>query len=160
MGCKMPQHDRDFLIACFVVILAIFIFSVSTMMPMRGDLIESPAVFPGLMSVILFIFGMAYAIRSLSRGGRIKLGHLFRSTIPLFTSKRNRPTILGIVFPAVYAFVAIPLIGFYISSALFMTVMFYAYVKRWRRWFFLPVSIGITVCLYLIFNKLFMLQIW
>ena len=156
----MSQHDRDFLIACFVVILAIFIFSVSMMMPMRGDLIESPAVFPGLMSVILFIFGMAYAIRSLSRGGRIKLGHLFRSTIPLFTSKRNRPIILGILFPAVYAFVAIPLIGFYISSALFMTVMFYAYVKRWRRWFFLPVSIGITLCLYLIFNKLFMLQIW
>jgi hypothetical protein len=156
----MSQHDRDFLIACFVVILAIFIFSVSMMMPMRGDLIESPAVFPGLMSVVLFIFGMAYAIRSLSRGGRIKLGHLFRSTIPLFTSKRNRPIILGILFPAVYAFVAIPLIGFYVSSALFMTVMFYAYVKRWRRWFFLPVSIGITVCLYLIFNKLFMLQIW
>ena len=156
----MSQHDRDFFIACFVVILAIFIFSVSMMMPMRGDLIESPAVFPGLMSVVLFIFGMAYAIRSLSRGGRIKLGHLFRSTIPLFTSKRNRPIILGILFPAVYAFVAIPLIGFYISSVLFMTVMFYAYVKRWRRWFFLPVSIGITVCLYLIFNKLFMLQIW
>jgi hypothetical protein len=156
----MSQHDRDLFIACFVVILAVFIFSVSMMMPMRGDLIESPAVFPGLMSVILFIFGMAYAIRSLSRGGRIKLGHLFRSTIPLFTSKRNRPIILGILFPAVYAFVAIPLIGFYVSSALFMTVMFYAYVKRWRRWFFLPVSIGITVCLYLIFNKLFMLQIW
>jgi len=156
----MSQHDRDLFIACFVVILAIFIFSVSMMMPMRGDLIESPAVFPGLMSVILFIFGIAYAIRSLSRGGRIKLGHLFRSTIPLFTSKENRPIILGIVFPAVYAFVAIPLIGFFVSSALFMTVMFYAYVKRWRRWFFLPVSIGITVCLYLIFNKLFMLQIW
>jgi hypothetical protein len=156
----MPQHDRDSLIASFVVILAIFIFSVSMMMPMRGDLIESPAVFPGLMSVILFIFGVTYAVRSLSRGGGMKLGQLFRSVVPLFTSKDNRPIILGILFPAVYAFVAIPLIGFYISSALFMTVMFYAYVKRWRRWFFLPVSIGITVCLYLIFNKLFMLQIW
>ena len=156
----MSKHDRDFLIACFVVALAIFIFSVSMRMPMRGDLIESPAVFPGLMSVILFIFGLAYAIRSLSRGGRIKLDELFRSFVPLFTSKENRPIILGILFPAIYAFVAIPLIGFYISSALFMTIMFYAYVKRWRRWFFLSVSIGITVCLYLIFNKLFMLQIW
>ncbi len=156
----MSKHDKDFLIACFVVAMAIFIFSASMMMPMRGDLIESPAVFPGLMSVILFILGVAYAVRSLSRGGRIKLDELFRSFVPLFTSKESRPIILGILFPAIYAFVAIPLIGFYISSALFMTIMFYAYVKRWRRWFFLPVSIGITVCLYLIFNKLFMLQIW
>jgi hypothetical protein len=156
----MSQHDRDFLIACFVVILAVFALWASMTMPMRGDLIESPAVFPGLMSIVLLIFGVAYAIRSFGRGGRIRLGHLSRSFIPLFASKETRPIILGILFPAVYAFVAIPLIGFYISSALFMTIMFYVYVKKWRRWFFLPVSIGITVCLYLIFNALFMLQIW
>jgi len=156
----MSKHDRDFLVACFVVALAIFIFWTSTRMPMRGDLIESPAAFPGLMSVVLFIFGVAYAIRSLNRGGRIKLNQLFCSVLPLLTSKETRPVILGTLFPAVYVFIAIPLIGFYISSALFMAIMFYAYVKRWRRWFFLPVSIGITICLYLIFNKLFMLQIW
>ena len=156
----MSQQDRDFFIACFVVILAVFALWASMTMPMRGDLIESPAVFPGLMSIVLLIFGVAYAIRSFGRGGRIKLGHLSRAFIPLFTSKETRPIILGILFPAVYAFVAIPLIGFYISSALFMTIMFYVYVKKWRRWFFLPVSIGITVCLYLIFNALFMLQIW
>jgi hypothetical protein len=156
----MSQHDRDFSIACFVIILALFIFWVSVTLPMRGDFIESPGIFPGLMSVILFILGVSYAIRSLSRGGRIKPGKLFGSVVPLFTSKENRPIILGILFPAVYVFVAIPLIGFYISSVLFMTIMFYAYVKRWRRWFFLPVSIGITLGLYLIFNKLFMVQIW
>jgi hypothetical protein len=156
----MSKHDRDFLIACFVVLLAILVFWSSMMMPMRGDFIESPAIFPGLMSVILFIFGVLYAIRSLARGGRIKLSDLLSSVVPLFVSNQTRPIVLGILFPAVYVFIAIPLIGFYLSSALFMTIMFYAYVKRWRRWFFLPVSIGITVCLYLIFNKLFMLQIW
>ena len=156
----MSPQDRDFLTACLVVILAIFVFGASLMMPMRGDLIESPAIFPGLMSVVLFAFGIVYALRSLSRGGRIKPGQPFRSAILLFTSEQNRPTLLGIFFPAIYVFVAIPLIGFYISSALFMTLMFYAYVKRWRRWLFLPVSVGVTVGLYLIFNKLFMLQIW
>ena len=156
----MSKHDKDFLVACFVVALAILIFWTSLRMPMRGDLIESPAAFPGLMSGVLFIFGVFYAIRSLSRGGRFKLDQLIHSVVPLFISKKNRPIILGIFFPAAYAFVAIPLIGFYISSALFMTIMFYAYVKRWRRWFFLSVSIGITIGLYLIFNKLFMLQIW
>jgi len=156
----MSPHDRDFLTACLVVILAIFVFGACLMMPMRGDLIESPAIFPGFMSVVLFTFGVAYALRSLSRGGRIKPGQLFRSVVLVFTSGQNRLTLLGIFFPAVYVFVAIPLIGFYISSALFMTLMFYAYVKRWRRWLFLPVSVGVTVGLYLIFNRLFMLQIW
>jgi len=158
----MPKskHDQDLLIACFIVLLAIFVFWISMTMPMRGDFIESPGIFPGLMSTLLFILGVAYTIRSLARGGRIKFGKTFQSIIPLLTSEQNRPLVLGILFPAIYVFVGIPLIGFYISSGLFMTIMFYAYVKKWRRWFFLPVSFGITACLYLIFNKLFMLQIW
>jgi hypothetical protein len=156
----VSKHDRDFLVACFVILLAILVFWSSMTMPMRGDLIESPAIFPGLMSVTLFLFGVLYAARSSARGGRIKLSDLCRSVVPLFASHQTRPLVLGVLFPAVYVFVAVPLIGFYISSALFMTLMFYVYVKPWRRWFFLTVSIGITVCLYLIFNKLFMLQIW
>src|SRR5512135_1442030 len=98
----MSKHDKDLLISCFVIALAIFIFWNSVRMPMRGDLIESPAVFPGLMGLILFLFGVIYAIRSLARGGRIKFDQLFHSVVPLFTSKKNRPIILGILFPAVY----------------------------------------------------------
>jgi hypothetical protein len=156
----MSQHDRDLLLACFVMALAVFVFWASWAMPMRGDLIESPAIFPGLMSVVLFIFGVMYVIRSSIRGGRMRISAFVRSVIPSLTSEENRPIILGVLFPGIYVFVAIPLIGFYISSALFMTIMFYAYVKRWRRWLFLPVAIGITACLYLIFSYLFMSQIW
>ena len=85
---------------------------------------------------------------------------LCRSVIPFFKSQENRPILLGLLFPGIYVFIAIPLIGFYISSALFMAVMFFLYVKKWRRWILLPVSIGITVTLYLVFTVFFQLQIW
>ncbi len=156
----MSKNDKDVLVACFVIVLAIFIIYVSVTMPTPRDLIESPGLFPGLMGIVLFIFGLSYLIRSLLREGRIRLIQLGRSVIPFLRAPENRPILLGILFPGIYAFVAIPLIGFYISSALFMLVMFYLYVKRWRKWFFLPVSLGITVALYLIFNTLFQLQIW
>jgi Tripartite tricarboxylate transporter TctB family len=156
----MSKADRDLLVACFVLALAVFSFYVSAAMETPRELIESPGIFPGLMSIILFIFGVAYFVRSILRGGRIRLTNLGRSVIPFFKSQENRPTLIGILFPAVYVFIAIPLIGFYISSALFMGVMFYLYVKRWRRWILLPVSIGITVTLYLVFTLFFQLQIW
>jgi hypothetical protein len=156
----MFQHSRDLLISCFVILLSLFVMGSSLTMERRGDFIESPGIFPGLISVFLLVLGVVYAIRSLRRGGRLQLGPFLRSVVPLFASKQNRPVLLGILFPGLYVFVGIPFFGFYISSAIFMTVMFYAYVTKWRRWFFLPVSLGVTVCLYLIFNKLFMLQIW
>ena len=130
-------------------------------MPKRGDFIESPGIFPALMSVALFLFALAYLARSWRRGGRLRLGALMQSIAPLLRSEKHRPVLIGILFPAVYVFVAIPLVGFYISSALFMTIMFYVYVTRWR-WggIFLWVSLGVTVTLYLVFDKLFLLQIW
>ena len=156
----MSKADRDLLVACFVLALAGFSFYVSAAMETPRELVESPGIFPGLMSIVLFIFGAIYFIRSIRRGGRIRLIQLGRSVIPFFKSQKNRPILLGILFPAVYVFIAIPLIGFYISSALFMGVMFYLYVKRWRRWILLPVSIGITVTLYVVFTLFFQLQIW
>ena len=156
----VSRDDRDVLIACGVLLGGLAALWLSMTLPMRGDLIESPGIFPGLMSVVLLVLGLAFAARSLVRGGRIKTPSLLRGIVPVFTSLENRPLVLGILFPAIYVFLGIPLIGFYISSAIFLTVMFYCYVARWRRWIFLPLSLGITACLYLIFNRLFQTQIW
>ena len=41
-----------------------------------------------------------------------------------------------------------------------MAVMFYLFVKRWRRWaIYLPIAAALTGMLYLIFNVLFQLAI-
>ena len=112
------------------------------------------------MSIILIIFGVIFFIRSIRQGGGIKFIQLGNSVTAFFKSEEDRPAILGVLFPGIYVFIAIPLIGFYVSSALFMGVMFYLYVKQWKRWVLFPVSIGITVTLYLVFTVFFQSQIW
>ncbi len=128
-------------------------------MPSRGDFIESPGIFPGLMGILLFIFGFILVLKSIRGGGKVKAAQLFRSFTLLFTSQENRPVNLGILFPGLYIFVGIPLLGFYYASALFMGVMFFAFVRRWPRWVLPIVAVAVTVILYLTFNELFMLQI-
>ncbi|MEW6333977.1 MAG: tripartite tricarboxylate transporter TctB family protein [Thermodesulfobacteriota bacterium] len=156
----MPSMDRDFRVGCLVFLFGVTVSWLSLRLPMRGDFIESPGIFPGLMGLLLTLFGAILAGRSYRKGGRLRLGHFVRAIVPFFTSTEHRSVLLGILFPALYIFVGVPLIGFYPSSALFLTVMFYLFVEKWRRRFvFLPVAIGLTVLLYLVFNKLFMLQI-
>lgn len=152
--------DRDLRVGCVVFVFGCIVCWASFTMPMRGEFIESPGIFPGLMGVLLILFGAILAGRSFKKGGSLRLGEFFRSIIPFFTSPEHRSVLQGILFPAIYIFVGIPFIGFYVASGLFMTVMFYLFVKKWRRWFlFLPVAVGLTILLHLIFNKLFMLQI-
>lgn len=156
----MSAFDRDLRVGCVVLVFGCIVCWASFTLPMRGEFIESPGIFPGLMGVLLILFGAILAGRSLKKGGRFRWTQFFQSIIPFVTSADHRPVLLGILFPALYIFIGIPLIGFYWSSGLFMTVMFYLFVKKWRRrYLFLPIAIGLTALLYMIFNKLFMLQI-
>jgi hypothetical protein len=128
---------------------------------MRGEFIESPGIFPGLMGILLVLFAAIMIVKAMRKGGRLHVARIVGSTISIMKSHEHRPVLMGIILPAIYIFVGIPLIGFYISSALFMTIMFYVFVEKWRKWLlFLPIALGITGILYLTFNRLFQLQIW
>ena len=157
----MAALDRDVRVGFLTLVLGLYICWASFTMPMRGEFIESPGLFPGLMGVLLILFAAILSGRSWRKGGRIHATRMYGSAVSIAKSKEHRPVIVGIILPAIYVFVGIPLVGFYISSALFMTIMFYLFVKRWRKWFlFLPIALGITGILYLTFNTLFQLQIW
>jgi putative tricarboxylic transport membrane protein len=157
----MASLDRDLRVGWFILVFGVYICWASFTMPMRGEFIESPGLFPGLMGILLILFAVILIARSWKKGGRIHASRIFGSAVSIARSQEHRPVIVGIILPAIYVFVGIPLIGFYISSALFMTIMFYLFVKKWKKWLlFLPIALGITGILYLTFNTLFQLQIW
>ena len=151
--------DRDLSVGVFVSALAVLVCCLSFTMPSRGDFIESPGIFPGLMGVLLFFLGVVLIWKSIRGGGKVRAAQLVRSSIHLFTSQENRPVLMGLLFPGIYIFFGIPLLGFYCASALFMGIMFFAFVRRWPRWILPIIAATVTTILYLTFNELFMLQI-
>ena len=156
----MAALDRDVRVGCFTLVFGLYICWVSFTMPSRGGFVESPGIFPGLMGLLLILFAVILIVRSMMKSGRVHVVQWGRSVNPFLASPDHRPVILGIILPAVYIFAGIPLIGFYPATVLFLTLMFYLFVRRWRRWFlFLPIAVALTGLLYLIFNVLFQLQI-
>ena len=156
----MKSMDRDLRVGWFTFFLGLLVSWVSFTLPMRGEFIESPGIFPGLMGLLLVLFAVILIVKSLVKGGRVRAVQWGRSVIPFLASQDHRPVILGIILPAVYIFAGIQVIGFYPATVLFLTVMFYLFVQRWRRWFlFVAIAAALTGLLYLIFNILFQLQI-
>jgi hypothetical protein len=156
----MASVDRDLRVGWFVFFLGVAVSWLSFTIPMRGEFIESPGIFPGLMGILLILLSVILIVRSMMKGGGVRVVQWGRSVKPFLTSPDQRPVILGIALPSVYIFAGIPLIGFYPATALFLTIMFYLFVQRWRRWFlFLPIAVALTGLLYLIFSILFQLQI-
>ena len=156
----MKSMDRDLRVGWFTLLLGLAVCWLSFTLPMRGEFIESPGIFPGLMGVLLVLFAVILIVRSLVKGGRVRPVQWVRAVIPFLASPDHRPVILGILLPAVYIFAGIRLLGFYPATFLFLAIMFFWFVQRWRRWFlFLPIAVALTGLLYLIFNIVFQLQI-
>jgi hypothetical protein len=156
----MALMDRNLRVGCFTLVFGLYVCWASFRLPMRGEFIESPGIFPGLMGLLLILFAVILIVRSMLKGGRVRPVQWGRSVIPFLASPDHRPVILGIILPAVYIFAAIPLTGFYPATVLFLALMFYLFVQKWRRWFlFLAIAVALTGLLYLIFNVLFQLQI-
>jgi len=156
----MAAMDRDVRVGCVVFLLGLAVTWLSYALPMRGEFIESPGIFPGLMGLLLVLWGAILFLRSWRKGGRFRFASLGGAVVPFLLGPEHRSEILGILLPAVYVFVCIPLIGFYPATVLFLAVMLYLFVRRWRRWFlFLPIAVALTGLFYLIFNVLFQLQI-
>ena len=53
----MAAVDRDVRVGCFTLVFGLYICWVSFTMPSRGGFVESPGIFPGLMAVLLILFG-------------------------------------------------------------------------------------------------------
>jgi hypothetical protein len=79
----MSAMDRDVRVGCVVFVFGCVVCWASFTLPMRGDFAESPGIFPGLMGILLILFGAILAGRSLKKGGRLRWA-VFPVDQPLF----------------------------------------------------------------------------
>jgi putative tricarboxylic transport membrane protein len=91
-------------------------------------------------------------------GGRIlSISKVMRSFISLYHNDEFKRVLLAVVFVALFIFVGVNYIGFYISGAIFMFVILMTFVKNMKRkltWSII-FSILYSVILFVIFKMIF-----
>lgn len=155
----MSEQDRDQMISLLLIVLGIFVTIGAFNMPNQGGFSESPGLLPSIMGIcLLFTAGLLF-LRSRKNGGRLQLSKIGQMFQRLYTDADNRKMLIAIIFVGLYIFIGVTYVGYYISSAIFMVAMFLKYVKRFKLWISFLLASGLSVLLFLTFNKLFMLSI-
>jgi len=115
----------------------------------------SPAVgpeagyFPFYVALIMFIASAITFVKS-----------LFTKTPELetFVSRTQLKSVLQVFIPSAIYVCAIPFIGIYVASAIYIG-FFMVYLGKYKAWIVLPVSIGVPLFLFVMFEIWFLVPL-
>lgn len=136
--------DKDICAGGFLIILALLGFIASSQIENMAVTRLSGAFYPNILFSILIICGIGLIYQGKKRKNK--------EAIPSFKWKK---LIQMVIVLLLYVFL-MEYIGFVLSTVLFMIVSMFLYGER-RAKILLPVSIVISVVVYLLFTKAFMI---
>jgi len=105
--------------------------------------------FPFYVALIMFIASAVTLVRS-----------LFTKTPELetFVSRTQLKSVLQVFIPSAVYVCTIPFIGIYVASAIYIG-FFMVYLGKYKWWLVLPVSIGVPVFLFVMFEIWFLVPL-
>jgi hypothetical protein len=149
--------DKDVLASLCMLLVGIFFAVASLNVKRKGMFILSPGMFPFLCAIVLILLALIYLIRSLKRGGHVSgFGKIFADIVRL---SENRQILLAIAMVAFFVFVGIRYISYYITAVVFLFIIGFVFVKRFKWWHTVIYALAVPGIIYLIFNKIFSIRL-
>jgi hypothetical protein len=149
--------DKDLMASILLLLVGLFFAVESLRIDYRGPFQLGPGMFPFLCAVILVLLSLVYLIRSLKRGGRVSgFRQIFKDIVLL---QENRRILLAIAMVAFFIFVGVAYISYYATAAVFLFLMGYKFVSRYKIWHSIIFSSVVPLVIYLIFNKIFSIRL-
>jgi len=155
----LTKDDKELILSSILVVFGLYITYLSLNIDIKSDFVESAAIFPLIISVSFTLFSSIYFIKSLKSGGKLNIQEIKKSLISVYKEPYNQQVFLAVVLVAVYIFIGVRYLGFYISSFIFMSVIMIKFVRRVKIIISLLSSLLVTVVIYLIFSELFRIPI-
>lgn len=124
--------------------------------PQHGDMLTSPSLTPLILGIAIIFCAVLLLLRSLKGVGiATVMGDVAKSFKAFFTSKLIHFSLLGIAWMAIYIFVLVELLGYALSSLIFLIgimLMLKATKKKWIAVISLVAVIFVVVLFQIIFH--------
>ena len=160
------KNHQDFLTALITGVIGIYavlesqnINKVYMARPQHSDILTSPSLTPTILGVGIIFCSLLLLVRSL-RGVGIAtvLGDVAKATKELCTSKLIHFSLLGIAWMAIYIFFLMELLGFALSSLIFLLGIMFILKATKKRWIFL-ISFVAVVAIVVLFQGIFHIRL-
>lgn len=124
--------------------------------PQHGDMLTSPSLTPLILGIAIIFCAVLLLLRSLKGVGiAVVMGDVAKSFKAFCSSKLIHFSLLGIAWMAIYIFVLVELLGYALSSLIFLIgimLMLKATKKKWIAVISLVAVVAVVVLFQIIFH--------
>ena len=148
------KDEKNTLVSIICLVIAIGIFISVFLIPARGRMIQSARLMPLIICSLMLGLSILLFIKNVRKAcpGPGLIWGVLKST---FSDKETNQVTLSIVICGFYCFVAVPYIGFYISSFTLILLISLFYVRRLNPILAILTSLACTGFFYVVFAIIF-----
>ena len=157
---KLRSADKDLIISAFLLALNIFIYT--QLIGVRWghqEFVYSAIMMPFSANAIFSFLIAVLIVKSILNGGRLRFREWGAALKEASQTKSFKTVPLAMAVIAFLIFFAAPQIGFFISGGVFLLAALLIYVRTWKPWFSILVTLLTMAALYVVFVELFRIQI-
>ena len=148
---SLKKTEKEALVGLSMLLVSIFIISSIFMIRDRSTMLLSPRLVPLIVAVFMILISLIYFLKN-SVKGLPSAKTWFESVKECMKKSENRSIVWGILTVAVYIFLGLPLIGYYISSAVLVTFILIYFVRKTHLIISILSGIAISIGLYVLFG--------
>lgn len=158
---KMSKENREVITSTMVLLLSIALCIASGRITIKNETYtQSARIFPQIISGVMVLLSTLYVISSWRRSRDLTWERVKNSAAAFVRSKETRRILLAILLVGVYIFLGVQKGRFYISSLIFMLVILLIYVRKIKPWIAILASALFIAGCWLLFFKLFSVQLY
>jgi hypothetical protein len=153
---KLKQEDKDVITGIILFIISLLIYTQIIKIRWGSKVFLTSAVLLPLNLNILFsILSLALIFTGIRRGGRLDFKNVGAAIKAGIRTNEFRIVLTAMLATALFIFVGVPYIGFFISGGIFMFCILFFYVKHLKKVYSILITAAVLAAIYGIFVLLF-----
>ena len=149
---QITKQEKESLISAAFLLISLFFFGSCFLINNKGSIMQSARLMPMITTGIMLLLSLVSLIKNIRAGGFPSPAKIAGSIKASVLDTKAQGTFLAIFIVAVYIFLGIHFLGFYISSVILIGFITLYYVRRIEPVSGIVIAIAATAVLYVVFR--------
>ena len=149
---QMTKQEKESMISVAFLLISLFFFWSCFLINNKGSIMQSARLVPLIVTGVMLLLSVISLIKNICIGGFPSPAKVAGAVKASVANKQTQGTLLAILIVAIYIFLGIPYLGFYISSFLLIGFITLYFVRRIKPIWGIVIAVALTAAIYVIFR--------
>lgn len=149
---QMTKQEKESMVSAAFLLISLFFFGSCFLINNKGSIMQSARLMPLITTGVMLLLSVISLVKNVRAGGFPSPAKIAGSLKASILDPNVQGTFLAIFIVAVYIFLGLPFLGFYLSSLILIGFITLYFVRRIKPIWGIVIAVALTAAIYLVFR--------